>query len=72
MAADYPTTATITNTADQRLCVITPVNATCGNANGSVTLGAVTGGVCSFITYSFDGSGFTSTTVYNNLVVSDL
>jgi hypothetical protein len=53
---DYPTTATITNTGGPTAIVITPVNATCGNANGSVTLGAVTGGVAPY-TYSFDGSG---------------
>ncbi len=45
---------------------ITSANATCGNNNGSVTLGAVTGGTAPF-TYSFNGSPFTSTTVYNNL-----
>jgi hypothetical protein len=69
MAATIPTTATITNTGGPTAIVITPVNATCGNANGSVTLGAVTGGVAPY-TYSFDGSGFTSTTVYNNLVAA--
>ena len=40
--------------------------ATCGLSNGSVTLGAVTGGLAPY-TYSFDGSAFTSTTNYTNL-----
>ena len=35
-------------------------------SNGSLTLGAVTGGVAPY-TYSVDGSAFTATPVYNNL-----
>ena len=35
-------------------------------ANGSLTLGAVTGGIAPY-TYSVDGSPFTATLVYNNL-----
>ncbi len=38
----------------------------CINADGTVTLGLVTGGVGPYM-YSFDGSGFTSTTNYTNL-----
>jgi hypothetical protein len=45
MAATIPPLLTITNTGGPTAIVITPVDATCGNANGSVTLGAVTGGV---------------------------
>ena len=45
---------------------VTPANAACGVSNGSVTLGAVTGGVAPYL-YSFNGSAFTATTVYNNL-----
>ena len=46
--------------------VTTIVNETCGASNGSVTLGAVTGGVAPY-TYSFDGSVTTATTSYTNL-----
>ena len=46
--------------------VTTIVNATCGASNGSVTLGAVTGGVTPY-TYSFDGSAFTATTSYTSI-----
>ena len=37
-----------------------------GASNGSITLGAVTGGVAPF-TYSVDASPFTATTSYTNL-----
>ena len=39
---------------------------TCGAANGTVTIGAVTGGVAAY-TYSFNGSPFTATTNYTAL-----
>jgi hypothetical protein len=48
---DYPTTATITNTGGPTAIVITPLMQPAVNANGSVTLGAVTGGVAPY-TYS--------------------
>ena len=41
-------------------------NAACGTHNGSITLGAVTGGAAPY-TYSVDGSPFTATTSYPNL-----
>ena len=44
----------------------TSTNSHCINADGTVTLGAVTGGVGPYM-YSFDGSGFTNTTNYTNL-----
>ena len=44
----------------------TVVNAACGASNGSITLGAVTGGVAPY-TYSVNGSAFTSTTSYTGL-----
>ena len=57
----------INNTGGATAIVATPTDATCGNNNGSVTLGAVTGGVGPY-TYDFNNSGtFTATTVYNNL-----
>src|SRR5438874_13598004 len=43
-----------------------PTNASCGASNGTITIGSVTGGTSPYA-YSFDGSGYTSTLVYNNL-----
>ena len=64
----YSTTAAINSTGGPTAVVVTPTDATCGSANGSFTIGAVTGGTRSH-TYSVDGSAFTTTTVYNNLAV---
>jgi gliding motility-associated-like protein len=41
-------------------------NASCGAVNGSITIGATTGGTSPF-TYSINGSAYTSTTVYTGL-----
>ena len=50
----------------QRL-VVTPADAACGNGtNGTVNVGAVTGGPAPYA-YSVDGSAFTATLVYSNL-----
>src|SRR5258708_146310 len=62
----FSTTATISNSNGPTVIAITPINATCGASNGTITLGAVTGGVSPY-TYSVDGSGFTGTTNYTNL-----
>ncbi|MES2543890.1 MAG: M43 family zinc metalloprotease [Bacteroidota bacterium] len=64
--ATYTTSVTITNTAGPTAVATTKVNTTCGATNGSVTIGAVTGGTAPY-TYSFNGSAFTSTTNYPNL-----
>jgi len=56
----------ISNTAGPTAIATTVVNAACGASNGSVTLGAVTGGVGPF-TYSVDLSAYTATTSYINL-----
>jgi gliding motility-associated-like protein len=45
---------------------LTHTNAHCGSNNGSVTLGATTGGTAPF-TYNFNGLGYSSTTTYSNL-----
>jgi gliding motility-associated-like protein len=45
---------------------VTTNNATCGNANGSVVLGAVTGGTAPY-QYNFNNSGYSNTTNYSNL-----
>ncbi len=59
----FSTTASVSNTSGPTAIVTTVVNASCGASNGSITLGAVTGGVAPY-TYSVDGSTFTSTTSY--------
>ena len=40
-----------------RTLVVTPVDASCGLSNGSVTIGAVTGGTAPY-TYSFNGGAY--------------
>src|SRR5205814_8694011 len=62
----YSTPASISNSTGPSAVQITPTDATCGTANGSLTLGAVTGGVAPY-TYQVDGGGFSATLVYNNL-----
>src|SRR5205085_2750244 len=62
----FSTTANIANTNGPSAVAVTPTDASCGATNGTITIGAVTGGASPY-TYSFDGSGYTSTLVYNNL-----
>jgi gliding motility-associated-like protein len=62
----FTNTVTITNLAGPTAQALTPTNSTCGNANGSVTIGATTGGNGA-ITYSFNGGAFSGTTSYTNL-----
>ena len=62
----FSTTATITNTGGPTAIATTLTNATCSTSNGSVALGAVTGGLPAY-TYSFNGSAFTSTISYTGL-----
>ena len=59
-SCEFSTSATIANTSGPTAIATTVVNATCGASNGSITLGAVTGGVAPY-TYSVDGSAFTAT-----------
>ena len=63
----FATSASVSNTAGPTAIVTTVVDATCGTANGSITLGAVTGGVSPY-SYSVDASAFTTTLVYSNLL----
>ena len=58
--------ATINNTGGPTAIAVTTTDATCGSNNGTITLGAVTGGIAPY-TYSVNGTAFTATTVYNNL-----
>jgi gliding motility-associated-like protein len=62
----FTTTATLTNTPGPSAIATTVTNATCGNSNGTVALGAVTGGTPAY-TYSFNGSPFTATISYTGL-----
>src|SRR5205814_953413 len=62
----YSTTAGINNTNGPTAIVVTPTDATCGADNGTITLGAVTGGAAPY-TYSIDGGAFSATTNYTNL-----
>ena len=61
------TPAVINNTGGASAVAITPTDATCGQTDGSITIGNVTGGVAPY-TYDLNNTGiFTATTVYNNL-----
>src|SRR4029079_5900390 len=62
----FSTPASISNSTGPSAAQITPADATCGNANGSITIGTVTGGVAPY-TYQVDGGGYSATLVYNNL-----
>jgi gliding motility-associated-like protein len=62
----YPTSVVITNTPGPTALASTVVSSTCGNSNGSITIGAATGGTAPF-TYSFNGGGSTATTSYTGL-----
>jgi gliding motility-associated-like protein len=56
----------VSNTPGPTALATTSVNATCGNSNGAINIGATTGGTPAY-TYSFDGGGFTATTSYTGL-----
>src|SRR5207248_141674 len=62
----YSTTAAINNTNGPTAIAVTPADATCGAANGTITLGAVTGGVAPY-TYQVDGGGYSATLIYGGL-----
>src|SRR2546430_12395402 len=62
----FSTTANINNSTGPTAIASTTTNASCGVNNGTLTLGAVTGGLAPY-TYSIDGGAFTATTNYTNL-----
>ncbi len=62
----FPTTVCLTNSGGPNAIATTFVDAACGASNGSISLGAVTGGVAPY-TYSFNGSGYSGTTTYSGL-----
>src|SRR5207249_6847241 len=62
----FSTTASISSNNGPTGITVTPGNSTCGANNGTITLGAVSGGTSPY-TYSVDGGSYTSTVVYSNL-----
>jgi gliding motility-associated-like protein len=58
--------ATINNVSGPTSVVATTTAAFCGGNNGTITIGAVTGGTSPY-SFSLDGSGYSSTLVYNNI-----
>src|SRR5204863_6090085 len=62
------TPVTINGTTGPTAIVVIPTDAACGTANGSLILGAVTGGVAPY-TYQLDAGGYSATLVYNNLEI---
>ncbi len=61
----YSTSVTMINTVTYSYRSY-QIDSTCGAANGSVTLGAVTGGTAPY-TYNFNGLGFSAVTNYTGL-----
>jgi len=59
-------TTTLTNPNGPTAVAITKTDPGCGQINGSITVGAVTGGVAPY-TFSLNGSAFASATNYPNL-----
>ncbi|MGZ4054547.1 MAG: PKD domain-containing protein [Bacteroidia bacterium] len=59
----FTTSAIIGNTSGPTALAVTNTNETCGSANGTITIGTVTGGTSPY-TYSINGGAFTSTTTY--------
>ena len=64
--ASAPMPVVVTVRTGATAIAVNPTNAGCGASNGSVTLGAVTGGAAPYL-YNFNGAGFSATTTYNNL-----
>jgi gliding motility-associated-like protein len=62
----FTTTVTVANTPGPTALATVTVNSTCGTANGTLTIGAVTGGTAAY-TYSINGSAFTGSTNYTGL-----
>ena len=63
---EFNTTVSITSPNSPTSITINAQSATCNTNNGTVTLGAVTGGMPPF-TYSFNGSAFISNTIFPDL-----
>ncbi len=62
----FSTTATVGNNSGPTALATTPAKSSCGTNNGSVSIGAVTGGTGPF-TYNFNSLGFSAATSFNSL-----
>jgi len=62
----FSTSVTISNASGPTAIAATTANASCGLSNGTIRLGAVTGGTAPY-TYSVDASAFTAATSYSGL-----
>lgn len=66
----YSTSLNVTGGSSPSAIASTPSPASCGQNNGSLTLGNVTGGSAPF-QYNFNNLGFSSSTNYSNLSAGD-
>jgi large repetitive protein len=62
----YTTNATVANSTGPTAQALTTTNSTCGNANGTIDLGATTGGTSPYL-YSIDGGSYTTNTTYSGI-----
>jgi gliding motility-associated-like protein len=60
------TSITLTSSSGPTAIVVNTTNATCGQSDGEITLGNVTGGTAPY-TYNFNNLGFAATTNFTNL-----
>ena len=65
----FSASLTINNIGGPTAIASTVTDASCGTANGSITLGAISGGTSPY-TYSIDGSTYSSVIIYTNLSAS--
>lgn len=66
----YTTTVSVGSSTGPVSIVTTPVGATCGQSNGSLSLGSVTGGTSPY-QYDFNNGGLSATTTYANLAAGN-
>jgi PKD repeat protein len=62
----FSTTAVISNSSGPTAQSVSTINATCGGSNGTINIGATTGGTGPY-TYSVNGSAYTTATTYTGL-----
>ncbi len=63
----FTSSVIVNNSPGPTALAVAHVNTTCGNSNGTVTIGAVTGGTGPY-TYNFNSLGYSATTSYTGLV----